>query len=126
MRRKVGLFLLAGALAYTGAYIFIYLARAFQTERPRDFELVGLHHADDMSRTILVTLLFLMGEIFVLYLALAGRRPRSVSMRHDLWDWLRAREELTGESADDIAERAVAHYRMRLEGGPEGPPSAGA
>ena len=126
MRRKVGLFLLAGALAYTGAYIFIYLARAFQVDRPRDFELVGLHHADDMSRTILVALLFLIGEIFVLYLALAGRRPRSVSMRHDLWEWLHAREELTGESAEDIAERAVAHYRMRLEGGPEGPPSAGA
>ena len=125
MRKKAALILLAGFLAYTGSYIFIYLYRAFQVEGERPETYVGLHHADEFSRTLLVGILFLIAEVFAIYIALATSRKRaSVSVRADLWHWLSAREELTGEPASDIAERAISSYRMRLEGGGEGPPSA--
>lgn len=124
-RKKIAVVLLAGFLAYTGAYIFIYLYRAFQVEGTLPSEYVGLHHADNFSRTLLVGILFLIAEVFVIYLALGTARKRSsVTLRHDLWEWLTAREELTGEPAAEIAERAISTYRMRLEGGGEGPPSA--
>jgi hypothetical protein len=45
-------------------------------------------------------------------------RRQRVPVRDDLWAWLEARQELTGEPADSIAERALAQYRARLEGGP--------
>jgi hypothetical protein len=125
MRKKIALVLLAGFLAYTGSYIFIYLARAFSVEGDRPAEYVGLHHADNFSRTLLVGILFLIAEVFVLYLALGTARDRgSVTVRADLSDWLKAREELTGEPVTEIAERAISSYRMRLEGGGDGPPSA--
>jgi hypothetical protein len=125
MRRRVALLVLAGFLAFTGAYIFIYLFRAFSVEGAAPSEYVGIHHADNFSRTLLVALLFLIAEVFLIYLALVGNRARnSMSVRRDLWDWLRSREELTGEPATDIAERAISSYRSRLEGGGEGPPSA--
>lgn len=125
MRKKVALLLLAAFMAYTGAFLFIYLWRAFNVEEARPVQLVGLHHADEFSRTLLVGILFLIAEVFLIYLALtASRRRSSVDVRTDLWNWLRSREELTGEPADEIAERAIAAYRMRLEGGGDGPPSA--
>ena len=125
MRKRIALVLLAGFLAYTGAYVFIYLARAFSVEGDQPSAYVGLHHADNFSRTLLVGLLFLIAEVFAIYLALSTARHRnSVSVRPDLWEWLSSREELTGEPATEIAERAIATYRMRLEGGGEGPPSA--
>ena len=124
MRKKIALVLLAGFLAYTGGYIFIYLARAFSVEGIQPAEYVGLHHADNFSRTLLVGILFLIAEVFAVYLALATVRKRgSVSVRADLWEWLSSREELTGEPATEIAERAISTYRARLEGGGEGPPS---
>ena len=124
IRKKIALVLLTGFLAYTGAYVFIYLARAFSVEGLQPAEYVGLHHADNFSRTLLVGILFLIAEVFAVYLALATVRKRaSVSVRPDLWEWLRAREELTGEPATEIAERAISTYRMRLEGGGEGPSS---
>lgn len=119
--------LLGGFLAFTGAYIFIYLFRAFSVEGTEPTQYVGLHHADNFARTLLVGILFLIAEVFLIYLALAGARARnSLSVRRDLWDWLRSREDLTGEPAAEIVDRAVATYRMRLEGGGEGPPSASA
>jgi hypothetical protein len=112
-------------MAFTGAYVFIYLWRAFDIEGNAPTQYVGIHHADNFSRTLLVGILFLIAEVFAVYLALAAVRKRSsVTVRHDLWAWLNAREELTGEPAADIAERAISTYRMRLEGGGEGPPSA--
>lgn len=125
MRKKAALVLLAGFLAYTGAYIFIYLYRAFTVEGLQPESYVGLHHADNFSRTLLVGILFLIAEVFALYLALATVRKRtSVAVRADLWEWLRSREDLTGEPATEIAERAISTYRIRLEGGGHGPPSA--
>jgi hypothetical protein len=125
MRRRIALLLLAGFLMVTGIYIVVYQLRAFDVETTQPSGLVGLHHADNMTRTLLVGILFLIAEVFAIYLALVPtRRKTSVNVRGDLWDWLRSREELTGETAEDIAERAIATYRMRLEGGGEGPPSA--
>lgn len=118
MRRKVAAFLLAGFLLYSGVYIFVYLARAFRVGRPDPLEYVGIYHGDEFARTLLVAMLFLIGEVFAVYLALALRRPRRVTVRRDLWMWLAARQELTGEPADHIAERAIASYRARLEGAP--------
>lgn len=125
MRTKIALVLLTGFLAYTGAYIFIYLFRAFTVEGVQPETYVGLHHADNFSRTLLVGVLFLIAEVFAVYLATNTVRKRtSVTVRPDLWDWLSSREQLTGEPATEIAERAISTYRVRLEGGGEGPPSA--
>ncbi len=121
MRRKFAIGLLAVFLTYTGVYIFVYLARAFRVEHPRPLEHVAIYHGDEFSRTLLVAILFLIGEVFAVYLALAMRRPRRVVVRRDLWTWLHAREDLTGEPADSIAERAISQYRLRLEGGPGAP-----
>jgi hypothetical protein len=60
-------------------------------------------------------LVFLIGEVFVVYLADAARRDQSVSVQRDLWPWLRSRERLTGEPTDRIAERAISAYRTRPE-----------
>jgi hypothetical protein len=124
-RTKLLIGVLAGFLVYTGAYVFIYLARAF-SENPEaaSFPLVHISHTDDFVRSILVGIFFLMGEVFVLYLAIVSRRGgRDISVRQDLWEWLEAREELTGEPAEATAHRAIAHYRARLEGGDAGLPS---
>lgn len=118
MRRKIGALLLAGFLLYTGIYIFVYLARAFRVDHPRPLQHVAIYHGDEFSRTLLVAVLFLIGEVFAVYLALALRRRQRVPVRDDLWAWLEARQELTGEPADSIAERALSQYRARLEGGP--------
>jgi hypothetical protein len=122
MRQRIASLLLIAAMVYTGVYVFIYLARAFDVEGAGPSQLVGLHHGDNFSRTLLVAIFFLMGEVLLVYMALARtRRRESLSVRKDLWEWLRGREELTGEPADDIAERAIALYRTRLEGSPKTP-----
>jgi hypothetical protein len=125
-RRKFLIVVLAGFLLYTGIYVFVYLARAFTLD-PADVEytLVNISHTDNFSRTILIAVFFVIGEVFAIYLALArGRRGKDVTVRKDLWEWLEAREELTGEPAEAVAHRAIAHYRARLEGGDAGLPSS--
>jgi len=118
MRFKVAMGLLVAAMVYTGVYVIVYLARAFDVDQDMPGQLVGLHHADNFSRTLLVGLFFLMGEVLLVYVALArSRHTGAVGIRKDLWQWLHTREELTGESADEIAERAISLYRVRLEGG---------
>jgi hypothetical protein len=117
--------LLGGALTYTGAYVFIYLARAFRVEGESPTQFVGLHHGDNFARTLLVAIFFLIGEVLLVYASLAKSRRRGImTVRQDLWQWLQKREDLTGEPADTIAERAISLYRTRLEGGPDGTPSA--
>jgi hypothetical protein len=125
-RRKLLIGVLGAFLAYTGAYVFIYLARAFNDDpQTGPYPLVHISHTDDFVRSILVGIFFLMGEIFVIYLAIAARRRgRDISLRQDLWEWLEARDELTGEPAEATAHRAIAQYRARLEGGDAGLPSA--
>jgi hypothetical protein len=124
-RRKVLALILGGFLALTAAYVFIYLARAFTvSEESAEFPLVTLSHTDNFARTILVAVFFLIGEIFAVYLALSpSRTGKEISLRGDLWEWLKGREELTGESAEAVAERAISSYRARLEGGDSGLPS---
>ncbi|MBI2168267.1 MAG: hypothetical protein HYU28_02025 [Actinobacteria bacterium] len=117
-RRIIATMTLAAFMLYTAGFFFVYLRRSFAAGKPPALEYVGLYHGDNFSRVILVGLLFLIGEVFVVYLAITSRRPHRVDVRVDLWRWLRAREELTGEPADVIAERAIAQYRLRLEGGP--------
>ena len=117
MKRVLGILTLGGFMLYTSIYLFVYLTRAFRIDRPRPLEYVGLYHGDNFTRVLLVALLFIIGEIFVLYLVLAARRPHRIDVRADLWRWLRSREELTGEPASVIAERAISQYRFRLEGG---------
>ena len=117
-RRLIGTLTLGAFMAYMAVYVFVYLTRSFSIERPRPLEYVGIYHGDNFARVLLVAVLFLMAEVFVVYLAITNRRPHRVDLRVDLWRWLKAREELTGEPAEAIAERAVAQYRLRLEGGP--------
>lgn len=119
MKRTLAILTLGGFMLYTGIYLFVYLTRAFRIERPDNLVHVGLYHGDNFNRVLLVGILFLIGEVFILYLALAARQPHRVDVRPDLWNWLRAREELTGEPASFIAERAISQYRIRLEGGQE-------
>lgn len=118
LRRVIGTLTLGGFMVYMGVFLYVYMTRSFRIPRPRPLEYVGIYHGDNFARVILVAILFLMAEVFVVYLAIATRRPHRVDVRVDLWRWLKAREELTGEPADVIAERAIAHYRLRLEGGP--------
>lgn len=118
MKRIIGTLTLAGIMLYTAVYLFVYMTRSFRITRPQPLEYVGIYHGDNFARVILVAIIFLIGEVFIVYLAIAARRPHRVNVRVDLWRWLRAREELTGEPADVIAERAIAQYRLRLEGGP--------
>ncbi len=122
--RLAAMVTLTGFLIATGIYIFIYLFRSFQAETAGGRPLVGIWHGDNFSRTILVAVLFLIGEVFAVYLALGRQRSAgNVNLRSDVWSWLSARSRLTGESAEHIAERAISLYRLRLEGGPQGVPS---
>ncbi len=122
--RLAAILMLTGFLIATGTYVFIYLFRAFQAETAGGRPLVGIWHGDNFTRTILVAVLFLIGEVFAIYLALSRERGAGhVNLRTDVWSWLSARSSLTGESAEHIAERAISLYRLRLEGGPQGVPS---
>ncbi len=123
-RRVVAALTLTGFLIATGVYIFVYLIRAFDADSAGGRPLVGLWHGDNFSRTILVAIFFLIGEVFAVYLALnRQRRAGVINLRPDVGSWLAARSQLTGESEEHIAERAIALYRLRLEGGPQGVPS---
>lgn len=78
------------------------------------FQSSNIYHGDDL-RALLGLLLFVIGEVFVVYLANAARRHHSVSVQRELGPWLPSRAQPTGEPADRIAERAISAYRTRLE-----------
>jgi len=123
-KRYFPFLVLGSVLLGTGIYVFVYLARSFQPDAAGGRPLVGLWHGDNFSRTLLVSIFFLIGEVFLVYLALSRqRRSNTITVRSDLWRWLDARSELSGEPSELIAERALTLYRMRLEGGPQGVPS---
>ncbi len=125
IRRFIAAGVLAAFMVATAVYIVVYLIRSFQPDDGGERALVGLWHGDNFSRAIFVAILFLIGEVFAVYLALAWqRRTRAVQVRPDMLSWLERRSALTGESTDHIAERAISLYRLRLEGGPQGVPSA--
>jgi hypothetical protein len=120
MKRIVPLFILIGFLAYTGAYIVVYLFRAFRVGDPVDGEVVTVWHGDPMLRAILVAVLFLIGLVvlvgYVEIVRSMGRGGRGVRVRADLARWLETRGSETGQAPGVIADRAISAYRDRLEG----------
>lgn len=121
MRRKIAVGALVGFMAYTGAYIFVYLWRAFQVEAPPDVRPVLIWHGDNFMRAILVAILFLIGLVVLVTISLARQhaaRDGSLRVRRDLWEWLVAQSGETNEPPARLAERALAAYRDRLEGTP--------
>jgi hypothetical protein len=118
MKRKLPLVVLAGFLVYTGAYIFVYLWRAFRIRVPGE-RAVLIWHGDPFARAILVSILFLIGLVILVHVAIArthGFRAGQVRLRQDLWDWLVKESEETNESPSRLAERALVAYRARMEG----------
>ncbi len=121
MRRKLALGVLVGFLAYTGAYIFVYLWRAFRIEAPDELPVVQIFHGDPFARAILVSVLFLIGLVVMVYIAITrqhGLRSGQVTVRSDLYAWLQERAEEANEDPERLAERAIAAYRARMEGRP--------
>lgn len=119
MRRRLSLAVLIGFLAYTGAYIFVYLWRAFRVDAPEDVRAVQIFHGDPFARAILVAVLFLIGLVVLVYVAIArqhGLRAGQVTLRSDLYAWLREEAEDANEDPSRLAERAIAAYRARMEG----------
>ncbi len=118
MKRKLPLVVLVGFLVYTGAYIFVYLWRAFRIRVPAG-RAVLIWHGDPFARAILVAILFLISLVILVYVAIArthGFRAGQVRLRQDLWDWLVKESEETNESPSRLAERALVVYRARMEG----------
>jgi hypothetical protein len=116
MRRTLAVLVLIGFLGYTGVYVFVYLFRAFRLEEPTTGAAVYVWHGDPMTRAVLVAVLFAIGLLLLLLVALSqpsSRRPGSIEMRADLWQWLVAKGEETNEAPERIAERAVAMYRSQ-------------
>ncbi len=120
MRRVLAAMLLVGFLLYTGIYVFVYLFRAFRLAEPEGQPAVFIWHGDPMIRAVLVAVLFAIGLLLLMFLVLersTGRRDGSVRLRPDLREWLAERAQETNETADAVAERAVAAYRAALEEG---------
>ncbi|MBT8202641.1 MAG: hypothetical protein KJO87_04980 [Acidimicrobiia bacterium] len=116
----VGLLGLVAFLVYTGVYIFVYLFRAFRTVDPVDGRVVEIWHGDPFSRAILISILFLIGLVVLLWVGITRgnivSRGQQLRFRSDLWAWLVEQGELTNEAPERVAERAVSAYRARLEG----------
>lgn len=118
MKRMLGLLTLIGFLLYTGICIFIYLFRAFQLPEPIDGETIQIWHGDPFARAILVAVFFMIGLLVLMFVALnrpGSQRTGSVRIRPDLWLWPVRHDEQTNEPPDQVAERAVAAYRARIE-----------
>ncbi len=117
-KRQAAFLALLGFMAYTGAYIFIYLWRAFRAEVPENIDFVSIHHSDNFARSILVAVLFLIGLVVVLHITLVRRQGGSgrVRLRPDLEQWVIERSDEMREDPSRLADRAVDAYRARLEG----------
>jgi hypothetical protein len=118
--RRIALGVLVGFLAYTGAYIFVYLWRAFRMDEMEAARTSGIWHGDPFARAILVSVLFAIGLIVLVYVAITrqrGARHGQVHIRPDLLEWLERESTETNESPSRLADRAVSSYRARLEGG---------
>ena len=124
MARKIGVLSLFIFLLVTGSYIFVYLWRAFRIDGPNETT-VRIWHGDDFTRTVLVSIFFLIGLTILGFLwtvRTVRGEASSVRIRSELVTWLESRGEETREPPSVLAERAIAAYRARLEGSPE--PSA--
>jgi len=117
MKRVLALISLVCFLTYTGAYIFVYLFRAFRLPEPTG-QVVQIWHGDPFARAILVSVFFMTGLVIVMFLMLmrpGAHRPGSMEVRPDLWQWLVDQGESTNEPPERIGERAIALYRARIE-----------
>lgn len=114
----IGLLGLLSFLVYTGIYIFVYMFRAFRIDDPVPGEVVQVWHGDPFLRAILVAVLFLIGLVVLLWVAVTRgnivNRGQQVRFRSDLWDWLVEQGELTNQAPERVAERAVSAYRSRV------------
>ncbi len=118
MRRVLALIALVCFLIYTGAYIFVYLFRAFRLPEPTGGA-VQIWHGDPFARAILVAVFFMIGLLIVLFLMLmrpGAHRAGSMAVRPDLWQWLVEQGDRTNEPPERIGERAIAIYRARIAG----------
>ena len=117
----IGLLGLLSFLVYTGVYIFVYMFRAFRVDEPETGDFVQVWHGDPFTRAILVAVLFLIGLVVLLWVAVSRgniiNRGQQVRFRSDLWDWLVEQGELTNEAPERVAERAVSAYRSRVSEG---------
>ena len=117
MKRLLTLIALLGFLVYTGAFVFVYLFRAFRLPEPVDEQVVLVWHGDPMTRAVLAAVLFAIGLLMLLFLSVSSDRRRGddhVQIRSDLAEWVNQRAEDTNESPGRITERAIAAYRDRL------------
>ncbi len=118
MKRVLAVIALVIFLVYTGAYIFVYLFRAFRLPEPVPGT-VQIWHGDPFARAILVSVFFLIGLLILLFVMLmrpGAHRAGVIRLRPDLWEWLSAQGEMTNEAPERIGERAIATYRARIEG----------
>jgi hypothetical protein len=118
MKRVLALTALVCFLIYTGAYIFVYLFRAFRLPEPTGGA-VQIWHGDPFARAILVAVFFMIGLLIVLFVMLmrpGAHRAGSMPVRPDLWQWLVEQGERTNEPPERIGERAIATYRARIAG----------
>ncbi|MCP3974712.1 MAG: hypothetical protein GY720_09490 [bacterium] len=118
MKRMLALISLIIFLVYTGAYIFVYLFRAFRLPEPAGGP-VQIWHGDPFARAILVSVFFMIGLLIILFVMLmrpGAHREGSITLRGDLWEWLEDQGERTNEAPESIGERAIATYRARIEG----------
>jgi uncharacterized membrane protein YjgN (DUF898 family) len=116
--RKLAILALVGFLVFTGTYVFVYLFRAFRLSEPIGETTVHIWHGDPMMRALLVAVLFLIGLVLLMFMSIVvntARRSGSVRLRSDLWEWLDRQGEQTNETADRVAERAVARYREEID-----------
>jgi hypothetical protein len=121
VKRTLALIALVGFLLYTGSYVFVYLFRAFRLPKPTDPQIVQIWHGDDMTRAVLAAVLFSIGLLVLLFLALSQdrlHREGQVRIRSDLAEWVNRRAEETNETPGRVTERAIAAYRDRF--GPPG------
>ncbi len=118
MKRSLALIALLGFLMYTGAYVFVYLFRAFRLPEPVDEQVVYIWHGDPMTRALLAAVLLTIGLLVLLFLWLSQdrvHREGHVRIRPDLAEWVNRRAEDTNETPGRITERAIAAYRERFD-----------
>jgi hypothetical protein len=117
VKRTLALIALVGFLLYTGSYVFVYLFRAFRLPAPLDPQIVRIWHGDDMTRAVLAAVLFCIGLLVLLFVALSSdrlHRDSRVRVRPDLAEWVNRRAEETNETPGRVTERALAEYRDRF------------
>ncbi len=117
-KRLIAILSLVGFVIYTGVYIFVYLWRSFRIDRPDNLQFVAVWHGDNFSRAILVAVLFLIGLVVMLHLALLRRQGRAgyITLRSDIQEWLVDQADETNDDPSRLADRIIGTHRARIEG----------